>query len=383
MNGLIMVCIGTRPEMIKMAPVIDALRMKGRQVLVVFTGQHRELLDDAAQTFGIEADVDLQVMAPGQSLVECQQKLMIGLHEVIAEHKPQWVMAQGDTMSVYCSAMAAFLNKVPFAHVEAGLRSCELFDPFPEEGLRRAISALTTMHFAPTSVAQSNLLREGHVASKVWVVGNTCIDALLSTVKSRPLALPRGLAPDMPMILVTVHRRENQGEVLDGIIDGVIELAARYPDHQLVWPVHPNPNVRRRVYSRLSEVANVHLCDPLNYGAFVSCLACARVVLTDSGGVQEEAPALGVPVMVVRKTTERPEGVLAGAARLIGVEAQAIVESVSAVLDNDVLYKQMAGVANPYGDGDAAQRIADVLVYGQCEPFDIQGRLPQERQSWL
>lgn len=367
------VCIGTRPELIKLYPVIKQLEARDDvELRVVFTAQHRELLDDLAAELGVVADVDLDVMRPGQSLEQVQRRLLEGLDRELEAWTPDVVVAQGDTMSVYAAAMSAFLKRIPFAHVEAGLRSGQRFDPFPEEGLRRAISALTTLHFAPTVQASSNLLKEGIGPEDIFVTGNTAIDTLLEVVAQGQLDLPDGVDCTRRLVLVTLHRRENQGAPMKRICRAIRVLAKIYPDIEWVFPVHPSPAVKDVVKKALGEVTQVRLLEPLGYKAFVACMNRASFILTDSGGVQEEAPALCVPVLVARETTERPEGLRCGVARLVGTQEERIVEAAMSILDG-----RADGVRvgqNPYGDGLAAARIAQVLAQGSCDDeFNFNG----------
>lgn len=357
--------LGTRPEVIKLAPVIDELRRTpGTETVVVSSGQHRELLQQMLDQFEIAPDVDLAVMHPQQRLCHLTADLVRGLGETLAKLRPDWVVVQGDTSTTLCGALAAFYESVPVAHVEAGLRSGNDLAPFPEEANRKLVACLASLHLCPTPGSAANLLSEAIPDDRVVVTGNTVIDALLWAVERA-----RTVAPPVPRtrprrILLTVHRRENHGDALDDVCRAVRELAGR-PDTEIVFPVHHNPAVRDVVLSRLSGVPGVHLCEPLDYLSLVSVLDSCDLVLTDSGGLQEEAPALGKPVLVLRETTERPEAVEAGVARLVGTDASVIVASAEALLDDPDAYAAMARTANPFGDGQASRRIVESLME-QC-----------------
>lgn len=350
--------IGTRPEAIKMAPVVRALRQAPwADCRVLLTGQHRELVDSMLDFFGIEPDEDLAVMRAGQTLPALTARLLTSLSEALGRDKPEMVLAQGDTTTVLASALASFYQRVPFGHVEAGLRTGRLDAPFPEEANRAVASRLAAVHFAPTETARANLLREGIDPASVVVTGNTVIDALLVTARQRA---PIGVELDATarLILVTAHRRDSFGSPLRRICQAVAELHDRHPDIQFLWPVHPNPCVRPVVTELLGPLPRVRLCDPLPYGAFVAALSRAYLVLTDSGGVQEEAPALGKPVLVLRAESERPEAIEAGVARLVGTDPHAIVREADRLLNDPSAYRSMSQGASPYGDGLAAPRIA-------------------------
>jgi UDP-N-acetylglucosamine 2-epimerase (non-hydrolysing) len=366
----IAVFIGTRPEAIKMAPVIAALkRSKTFEPVVVNTGQHRELIEQVIDLFEIEIDRDLAVMEPNQSLAPLLARLLTRIDIALSELRPDMVLAQGDTSTVLATALAAFYRHIPFGHVEAGLRTGNLRSPFPEEGNRVLTSPLAALHFAPTKAAADNLRHEGIADTQIIVTGNTVIDALFMELqRQRQPAVQESLAARMrdrigadfgqrPFVLVTGHRRENFGTGFDQICDALAALAVRFPNHLFVYPVHLNPNVQTVVNRRLGNIENVRLIEPQPYAEFVALLASCRLALTDSGGVQEEAPSLGKPVLVMRDTTERPEGVAAGTARLVGADANAIVAEGTRLLSEESAYRQMSEAVNPYGDGHAAQRI--------------------------
>jgi UDP-N-acetylglucosamine 2-epimerase (non-hydrolysing) len=359
--------IGTRPEVIKMAPVVRRLRADSErfQVHVLFTGQHRELLTDTAAKMDVQFEENLDVMTANQGLSSLLSKLLRGIDRTLMSFQPDIALAQGDTTSVLATALAANHRKVPFAHLEAGLRTADRNTPFPEEANRRLASVLTDLHFAPTEAARDSLLAENIPAHLITVTGNTVVDALLETLE-RPLSLPVDVPPDRLLALITVHRRESFGPGIEQIFSAVRKLAHQNPDVDFVYPVHPNPNVRRKAHDHLRGVANVQLIEPVEYDAFVALMARAAVILTDSGGVQEEAPSLGTPILVLRESTERPEGVAAGCATLVGTDEQAIISTA-----NDVLLARREGTSrrppqNPYGDGRAADRVVEAIWRHCC-----------------
>ena len=344
-----------------MAPVVLALRRCPRwAVEVMATAQHREMLDQVLELFNIVPDVDLNAMRPNQSLAALTARLLTGIDGCLAERQPAMVLAQGDTTTVMVAALACFYRKIPFGHVEAGLRTHDLQYPWPEEMNRLVAGHLAAVNFAPTETARQNLLREGADARRVHVTGNTVIDAL-HIVAEEDFGLPFDMPPDQQMILVTAHRRENFGAPMISICKAISELARKHPQLQFLFPVHPNPNVRRTVHKELGALRQVTLCEPLGYGAFVTAMKRAHLLLSDSGGVQEEAPALAKPVLVLRNETERPEAVAEGVVELVGTNAPKIVARVSALLDDEREYRKMAKGASPYGDGQAAARIAEIL----------------------
>ena len=364
------VFMGTRPEGIKMAPVIAALQATDDVACrVVATGQHREMFQQVAQQFGFAVDVDLAVMQPNQTLGQLTARLMERIDGWLENSPPDMALVQGDTTTVLVAALACFYRRIPVGHVEAGLRSGDVWSPFPEEANRRLASPIVSLHFAPTASARAALLREGVPAASIELTGNTIVDALLMerAQQERPAvraeidaSLSTLLGTDWaqrPMVLITGHRRENFGEGLRQICEAITALSQRYPDHRFVYPVHLNPEVKGQVERRLGALPNVHLLAPQGYRNFVALMAHARVILTDSGGVQEEAPSLGKPVLVLRDTTERPEGVEAGTAVLTGPHAARIVEHASRLLDDEAAYQAMANAVNPYGDGRASERI--------------------------
>lgn len=371
----VLCAIGTRPEAIKMAPVIQALRAAPwARCRVLSTGQHRELIDGMLRFFGIEPDLDLDVMRPGQSLVELTARLLPAVHDAIAAERPDMVLAQGDTTTVLATALASFYRKAPFGHVEAGLRTHRLDAPFPEEANRVLAGHLSALHFAPTPSARANLAREGIAASTIVVTGNTVIDALLATAR-RDVPIGVDLDPTRRLVLVTAHRRDSFGEPIRQICRAVGELHDRFPDVEFLWPVHPNPAIKPVVEAAMADRPRARLCEPLAYGPFVSAMKRATLVLTDSGGVQEEAPALGKPVLVLRAESERPEAIASGVARLVGHDPSLIVSLASRLLNDEEAYRLMARGVSPYGDGRAAGRIVDAVArfLGVAEPLKAAG----------
>jgi UDP-N-acetylglucosamine 2-epimerase (non-hydrolysing) len=377
---------GTRPEAIKLAPVLLALkRESGVQCHVCVTAQHRQMLDQVLQVFDISPDDDLNLMTPNQSLAGLSARAIEAIDACLARSQPDLVLVQGDTTTVFCATLAAFYRKIPVGHVEAGLRTWNLDSPWPEEANRVLASRLVTLHFAPTEWARQNLVREGVADKFITVTGNTVIDALflaLEKVRANPPHVP-GLPPSLqpanardaatPLVLITGHRRENFGDGFENICHALARLAHSFPKTHFVYPVHLNPNVRDPVNRLLgSNLANVHLIDPLPYLQFVAMMDRATLLLTDSGGIQEEAPSLGKPVLVMRDTTERPEAVTAGTVRLVGTDSQKIVDEVARLLTDPAAYRIMAEAHNPYGDGHAAPRIVSV-----CRQFcEAGGPLP-------
>jgi UDP-N-acetylglucosamine 2-epimerase (non-hydrolysing) len=358
MLPLIVCLVGTRPECVKMAPVILALqRRPTMRVCVVSTGQHKQMVEQTLNIFGIVPDIDLGVMVPNQSLAGLSARIFERLDPVLVERAPALLLAQGDTTSVMVAALACFFRQIPYGHVEAGLRTGDLNNPFPEE-LNRVVAGLVSrIHFAPTETARQNLLNERTPAERILVTGNTVIDALLS-VTSRELPCAYPVDPSKRLILVTAHRRENFGRPLEQICDALRILHDKLPDTEFVYPVHPNPNVRAAVMPRLAGLSRFHLVDPVDYLTIAGLMKRAHVIITDSGGIQEEAPALGKPVLVLRHETERPEAVEAGVAMLVGTETDVIVREVYRVCTDEAVYRSMARGISPYGDGNSAERIA-------------------------
>lgn len=370
----VLLAFGTRPEAIKMAPVIHWCRKHSDRIdsFVCVTGQHRQMLDQVVKYFGIPIDRDLELMSPNQTLAELTSRCLTGLDGVISEYKPDCIVAQGDTTTVMAASLAAFYRRVPFVHVEAGLRTGNMQAPWPEELNRRIASLVTAVHCAPTRRAADNLLAEGVPADTISVTGNTVIDALMWAVNrerdhNTPWREKYARLGRRRMVLITGHRRENFGDGMEHICHGILTLAERFPDVEFVYPVHLNPNVREPVSRLLAHCENIHLCDPAPYPEFVWLMDRSTLILTDSGGVQEEAPSLRKPVLVMRETTERPEALEAGAVELVGTDVRKIVDRVSLLLRDQAAYASRQIDQNPYGDGHAAQRIVDQIL----------------RQSWL
>ena len=383
----VMVIYGTRPEAIKLAPVIRALHASPLlSPIVTLTGQHRGIVDQVNTVFGIRPDHDLNVIQSRPSLDELTSRVLQRLTLTQQQERPDAVIVQGDTTSAFAGALAAFYEHVPVVHVEAGLRTGDIYSPFPEEANRRLTSQLTTLHLAPTPASEDNLLRGGIPSQKVLVTGNTVIDALLWTAGQRvpygDQALEAVDSSEAPVLLVTTHRRESWGQRMQGVANAVARLARRHPDLIIVLPVHPNPVVREALLPALHGLDNVIAVEPMGYGAFARLLRRSTIVLTDSGGVQEEAPSLGKPVLVMRDTTERPEAVSAGTARLVGTDPDRVYAEVDLLLTSAQAYQAMANAVNPYGDGRAAARTAGAIEHmfelgPRPAPFGLGSLLPQ------
>ena len=374
MTQRIAVFIGTRPEAIKMAPVIRALEQaEGLEPIVISTGQHREMLQQVVDLFELPVHHELDVMVADQTLAELSARLLNRIDVILEVLQPDMALVQGDTTTVLMAALACFYRRVDIGHVEAGLRTGDIWSPFPEEVNRKLVTPIVDLHFPPTTWSRDHLLREGVPAERIVVTGNTVIDALRIEVakQAQPATeaeIDAALVPSLgvnwrthPYVLVTGHRRENLGRGFDEICDALKQLATRFPDHRFIYPVHLNPRVQQPVHAKLGQLANVCLLPPQPYRPFVALLQHARIVLTDSGGVQEEAPSLGKPVLVMRDTTERPEGVQAGTVRLVGADERGIVDGVTRLLSDESEYARMAGAHNPYGDGQASGRIVDAI----------------------
>lgn len=363
---------GTRPEAIKMAPVVKKLDgTEGMISRVCVTAQHRQMLDQVLSLFDIVPDYDLNIMRDAQSLGDITSAVLKGLDPVLADFEPDMVLVHGDTSTTFAATLAAFYRKIPVAHVEAGLRTGNLYSPWPEEANRKLTGALAHLHFAPTAVAKDNLVAEGVCPEHIFVTGNTVIDALIwmqgkindnIDIKREMQEKFRFLRADSRLVLITGHRRENFGAGFENICRAIDSLAQRYPDVDFLYPVHLNPQVKEPVDRILGQSGNVHLIDPQEYLPFVWLMQRSYLILTDSGGIQEEAPSLGKPVLVMRDTTERPEALAAGTARLVGADFASIVTGVSDLMDNIDEYSRMASTSNPYGDGQAAVAIADILL---------------------
>ena len=371
----ILLVFGTRPEAIKMAPLVKALQKDTEhfETRVCVTAQHRQMLDQVLEVFGITPEYDLNIMAPNQDLYDITAKVLLGLREVLKDFRPDTVLVHGDTTTSMAASLAAFYMQIPVGHVEAGLRTYNMLSPWPEEMNRQVTDRICTYYFAPTEQSKVNLLQENIDAKKIFITGNTVIDALLMAVDiiSTTAGVKEKMAKelqekgytvgDREYILVTGHRRENFGDGFLHICKAIKELAALHPEMDIVYPVHLNPNVQKPVYELLSGLSNVYLISPLDFLPFIYAMQHSTLLLTDSGGVQEEAPSLGKPVLVMRDTTERPEAVEAGTVKLVGTNAEAIVSNVTALLLDKEMYKRMSETHNPYGDGQACERIIAAL----------------------
>ena len=361
------VIVGTRPEAIKMAPIVMELkRRRGVRPVLVLTAQHREMCDDVLNVFSLKPDYDLDVMRPNQSLFQVTSALVRGLEDVLAKERPDIVLVQGDTTSTFVGSLCAYYLRVPVGHVEAGLRTHCKYSPFPEEINRRLTSAIADLHFAPTRTAARALRREGVAARQIFVVGNPVIDALLWVAsKSYPFAdgvLKKTDFSGKRIVAVTAHRRESWGKPFENMMRALKQIALGNKDVLVVFPVHPNPNVRRPVGRILAGAERVVLTDPLNYRDFVKLLKSSYLIITDSGGIQEEAPSLKKPVLLMREVTERPEAVAAGAVKIVGTDFRRIVGSASELLESERLYRSMIARRNPYGDGKTSERIANIVL---------------------
>lgn len=365
MKKKIVLVFGTRPEAIKMAPLVKLLEKDQRFTTeVVVTAQHREMLDQVLTVFDIVPNYDLDIMKNGQTLTDITSRVLTEMVPVLEKSQPDLVLVHGDTTTAYAAATAAFYQQIPVGHVEAGLRTWNMHSPFPEEMNRQVIDVLAELYFAPTSQSKANLLAENHPAEAIFITGNTAIDAMDYTV-SDSYTHPEltNLKADEKVILVTMHRRENLGEPMSQVFAAIRQIAEEYPNTRIIFPMHKNPKVRELAQAHLGELTNVDLIEPLDVVDFHNFAARSYLILTDSGGVQEEAPSLGVPVLVLRDTTERPEGVQAGTLKMVGTEKEDVYCEVKSLLDDQVAYQKMSQAKNPYGDGQTSQRIADVIAY--------------------
>ena len=366
----IFISFGTRPEFIKMVPIIKALKDASVPCTICNTAQHREMLDEMLRIFAVKPDHDLKVMSKNQTLTQISTKILKKLDILLGKIRPDILLVQGDTTTAFISSLAAFYHKIKVGHVEAGLRTKNKYNPFPEEINRRLTAVIAEYHFAPTDLSRKNLIREGVAQNSIFVTGNTVIDALFLTLEM----LKKGLVQvsreieqliyhnkGSQIILITAHRRENFGSSLENICSAIKELAAKYPNKTFVYPVHLNPNVQQTTQNILHRINNIKLIAPPDYFSFVNLMKHCHLILTDSGGIQEEAPSLGKPVLVLRETTERPEGVTAGVVKLIGTSQEFIVKEASTLLDDELEYTRMAIKENPYGDGKSSHRIVEIL----------------------
>lgn len=363
----VLTVFGTRPEAIKMAPVVLALKAHPQtEVEVVVTGQHREILDQVLELFKIQPDDDLKIMRPRQTLYSITSGTLDGMAAVLAKTKAEVTLVQGDTTTAFAAGLASFYAKIPVGHIEAGLRTDDIYEPFPEEMNRRILSTIANLHFAPTQGSLDNLLACGIPREKVYVTGNTVADALVQIANDLPPGLPQGLLdlpPGARFALVETHRRENLGEPMRDVCRALKTLVQEIPDFHVVFSVHPNPAVREVVFPELQDIERIHLLEPVDYTTLITLIRECTFILTDSGGIQEEAPSLGKPVLVLRRQTERPEGVVAGVAELVGTDYEAIVSRARSLWTDPVAYRSMSQVASPYGDGTAARRTVEALLH--------------------
>lgn len=363
----VMAIFGTRPEAIKMAPVVrELLKHPEIETKVCLTAQHREMLDQVVDLFQLPVDYDLDIMKQGQSLYDITDRVLLGLKEVLEKEKPDLVLVHGDTTTTFSATLAAFYQQIDVGHVEAGLRTGNMYSPFPEEANRRLTSVLTALHFAPTETARQNLLKENQKDDHIFTVGNSVIDALLATVKKDYVFEDKELQEieeHKRIILVTTHRRENLGEPMRNVYRALRRLVQTVPDTEVVFPVHRNPLVRQAVKEVLDGVPGIHLVDPMEYEPFTNLVARSAIILTDSGGIQEEAPSLGKPVLVLRDTTERPEAVASGTVKLVGTDEDKVYNTAYKLLTDEEAYREMAESINPYGDGHTSERIVQAILY--------------------
>ena len=376
----IMCVFGTRPEAIKMAPVVKAIEQNEHlQSIVTVTAQHREMLDQVLQLFGITPDYDLNLMKKNQTLTDITAGVLHGLEEILQKEQPDLVLVHGDTTTTFAATLAAFYQQIPVGHVEAGLRSGNLYSPYPEEANRKLTGVMAALHFSPTPEARNNLLRESADDEKIFVTGNTVIDALLTTVHAHyefaDAALQQLLDSPGKKVLITAHRRENQGAPMMHIFQAVRRLHETLPEVQFIFPIHKNPKVRELAAQILGDLERVHIIEPLDYEPFANAMFKVDLILTDSGGLQEEAPALGKPVLVLRDTTERPEAVTAGTVELVGTDEELIYQTALKLLTDADAYGKMANAVNPYGDGKACGRITAAIEYY----FGIRDQRPENR----
>jgi UDP-N-acetylglucosamine 2-epimerase (non-hydrolysing) len=361
----ILFIFGTRPEVIKIAPVILACQKeKNIELILCNTGQQRELSEQTLKFFELKENYNLDVMTPNQTLTGVQTKILTKLQDIISQNKFDYILVQGDTMSAFCGALIGFYNKIPVGHIEAGLRSYNLNHPFPEEGLRQCISRIADLHFAPTKKSEDALLKENISKEKIFITGNTVVDALkiLGNEKDNIILKNAKIPTEKDLILITAHRRENHGKRLDSILEVIKKLAKKYSNNNFIIPVHPNPNVKEKVYNKLSDIKNIFLKDSLDYPILVQLLSKAKLILTDFGGIQEEAPSFGCPTLVLRDATERMEGVEAGFTKLVGADKEKILSEAYKILDKSFEETRLNKLENPYGDGKASEKIIKIIL---------------------
>lgn len=360
----VMLVFGTRPEAIKMCPLVNELKTrKNLKTIVCVTGQHRQMLDQVLETFSVTPDYDLSVMKEKQTLFDITTNILERIKEILLEVKPDVVLVHGDTSTTFVTALACFYLQIPVGHVEAGLRTYDIYSPYPEEFNRQAVGIIAKYHFAPTEQAKNNLIQEGKKAEDIYVTGNTAIDALKTTVKTCYEHPELEWASDSKLIIITAHRRENLGEPMRQMFRAIRRIIDEHPDVKAIYPIHLNPEVRKAAREELGQCERLHIIEPLDVLTFHNFLARSYIILTDSGGIQEEAPSLGKPVLVMRNTTERPEGVKAGTLQLVGTNEETIYRSFKHLLENQIAYDTMAKASNPYGDGLASRRIADIIEF--------------------
>ena len=358
----IMLVFGTRPEAIKMCPLVNELKIrKNVRTVVCVTGQHRQMLDMVLDTFKVVPDYDLSIMKAGQTLFDITTNILNKIGEVLDEVKPDVVLVHGDTSTTFATALACFYKQIAVGHVEAGLRTYNIYSPYPEEFNRQAVSIISKYNFAPTELSKDNLVKEGKDAGSIFVTGNTAIDALKTTVRDDYMHPELEWAKDSRLIMITAHRRENLGEPMHNMFRAIRRVMDEYPDVKAIYPIHMNPIVRKAADEELGGCDRIHIIEPLEVLDFHNFLARSYLILTDSGGIQEEAPSLGKPVLVMRDTTERPEGIAAGTLKLVGTDEKVIYENFKQLLTSEVAYNAMSKASNPYGDGFACKRIADIL----------------------
>lgn len=369
MQHRFLIVFGTRPEAIKMVPLIEGLKQQKFNFKICVTAQHRQMLDQVLELFDIQPDYDLNIMSSGQTLSNITAAILNKIQPILNEYQPTTIFVHGDTTTTLATSLAAYYNQIDVAHVEAGLRTHNIYSPFPEEGNRKLVGAITRYHFAPTNSTRDNLLKEGIPESHIFVTGNTVVDALFlacrkidqNPILSEKFSQQFAFLKDKKVILITGHRRENFGQGFENICQAIAKLAEKHSAVQFVYPVHLNPNVREPVHRLLKNKNNIHLIEPLDYLAFVYLMRQSYLILTDSGGIQEEAPSLGKPVLVMRNTTERPEAVAAGTVKLVGTSQEHIIENVSELINNSISYTNMATAHNPYGNGTAVQQILTIF----------------------
>ena len=361
----IMVVFGTRPEAIKMCPLVNELKSRENvNTVVCVTGQHRQMLDMVLDTFRVVPDYDLSIMKEGQTLFDITIKVLNNIGDVLDAVKPDVVLVHGDTSTTFATALACFYKQIPVGHIEAGLRTYNIYSPYPEEFNRQAVSIISKYNFAPTELSKENLVNEGKDESTIYVTGNTAIDALKTTVRKDYAHPELAWAADSRLIMITAHRRENLGEPMRNMFRAIRRVMEEHPDVKAIYPIHMNPVVRQAAEAELSGCDRIHIIEPLEVLDFHNFLSRSYMILTDSGGIQEEAPSLGKPVLVMRDTTERPEGIQAGTLKLVGTDEQVIYDSFKLLLENPTVYEAMTKASNPYGDGLACKRIADILEMG-------------------